>query len=53
MCFQIDGKYAQDAKCVKLRIMTKVIDCVLSILHFNSNVSCLKVCYNHRVLYIK
>ena len=29
--FQIDGKYAQAAKCVKSRITTKVIDCVLSI----------------------
>ena len=34
MCFQIDGKSAQAAKCVKSRIMTKVIDCVLSIDEF-------------------
>ena len=31
MCFQIDGKSAETAKCVKSSIMTKVIDCVLSI----------------------
>ena len=31
MCFQIDGKFAQEAKCVKSRIMTKVIGCVLYI----------------------
>ena len=31
MCFHIDGKYAHAEKCVKYRIMTKVIDCVLSI----------------------
>ena len=30
MCFQIDGKYAQEDKCVKFRIMTNVVDCVLS-----------------------
>ena len=31
MCFQIDGKSAQTAKCVKSRIMTKVIDYVIYI----------------------
>ena len=31
MCFQIDGKTAQAAKFFKSRIITKVIDCVLSI----------------------
>ena len=31
MCFQIDGKSAQEAKCVKSKIMTNVIDYVLSI----------------------
>ena len=31
MCFQIDGKSAQAAKCVKSKIMTKVIDCDLFI----------------------
>ena len=30
MCFQIDGKSSQAAKCVKSRITTKVIDCVIS-----------------------
>ena len=29
MCFQIDSKYSQADKCVKYRIMTKIIDCVL------------------------
>ena len=31
MCFQINGESAQASKCVKYRIMTKVIDSVLSI----------------------
>ena len=31
MCFRIDGKYDQAAKCVKSRIITKIIDCVTSI----------------------
>ena len=31
MCFHNDGKTAQAAKCVKSRIMTKVIDSVLLI----------------------
>ena len=31
MCFNIDGKSAQEAKCVKLRITIKVIDCVILI----------------------
>ena len=31
MCFQIDSKSAQADKCVKSRIMTKVIDNVISV----------------------
>ena len=31
MCFQKDGKNAQSARCIKSRIMTKVIDSVISI----------------------
>ena len=31
MCFQIDGKSSQAAKCIKSRIRTKAIDRVLSI----------------------
>ena len=31
MCFHIDGKSDQADKCVKSRILTKVIDCVISI----------------------
>ena len=31
MCFHIDGKSAQAAKCVKYRITTKLIDCVIYI----------------------
>ena len=31
MCFQKDGKTAQAARCIKSRIMTKVVDSVLSI----------------------
>ena len=30
-CFQINGKYSQAAKCVKSRILTDVIDCILTI----------------------
>ena len=29
MCFHIDGKSYQAAKCVKSSIITKVIDCVI------------------------
>ena len=52
MCFHIDGKTSLAAKCVKSRIMTKVIDCVLLVHTFEKNVLCLKVCYNKRVLNI-
>ena len=31
MCFKIDGKSAQAAKCVKSRIMTKAIDSVIPV----------------------
>ena len=31
MGFQINGKSSQDANCVKSRIRTEVIDCILSI----------------------
>ena len=31
ICFWNDSKYAQVANCVKYRIITKVVDCVLSI----------------------
>ena len=31
MCFHIDGKSSQTENCVKSRIITKVIDYVLSI----------------------
>ena len=31
MCFQNDGKTSQAARCIKSRIMTNVIDSVLSI----------------------
>ena len=31
MCFQNDDKAAQAARCIKSRIVTKVIDCVLLI----------------------
>ena len=42
MCFQIDGKSAQAAKCVKYRIMTKFIDCVLYINTFEKKCVVLK-----------
>ena len=31
MCFQVDNKYRHAAQCVKLRVLNKVIDSVLSI----------------------
>ena len=52
MCFKIDGKSSQAAKCVKSRITTNLIDCVLSINTFDKNMSYLKLCYNQRVLKI-
>ena len=42
MCFQIYGKSAQAAKCDKSRIITKVIDCVLSINTFEQQCVVLK-----------
>ena len=47
MCFLKEGKSDQAARCIRSRIMTKVIDSVLSIDKFEKNVSCLKVCCNH------
>ena len=37
LCFQINGKSSQVAKCVKSRIMTKVIDFILYIDTFEQN----------------
>ena len=34
LCFQINGKRSQTSKCVKSRIMTKVINYILSIVTF-------------------
>ena len=42
MCFQKDGKTAQAARCIKSRIMTKVIDYVLSIDTFEQQCVVLK-----------
>ena len=42
MCFQKDGKTAQDARCIKSSIMTKVIDYVLSIDTFEQKCVVLK-----------
>ena len=42
ICFQIEGKSAQAAKCVKTRIMTKVVDFVLSINTFEQQCVVLK-----------
>ena len=42
MCFQKDGKTAQAARCIKSRIMTKVIDYVLSIDKFEQQCVVLK-----------
>ena len=41
-CFRIDGKTSQAAKCVKYRIITKVIDCVLLIQIFEQQCVVLK-----------
>ena len=43
MCFQNDGKTSQAARCIKSRIMTKVIDYVLSIDTFEQQCVVLKV----------
>ena len=42
MCFQKDGKTSQAARCIKSRIMTKVIDYVLSIDTFEQQCVVLK-----------
>ena len=42
MCFHIDGKSAQTAKCVKSRIISKLIDCVLSMDTFEQQFFVLK-----------
>ena len=42
MCFQKDGKTNQATRCIKSRIMTKVIDSVLSIDTFNQQYVVLK-----------
>ena len=42
LCLQINGKYSQDAKCVKSRIMTKFIDYILSIDTFEQKCDVLK-----------
>ena len=42
MCFQKDGKTSQAARCIKSRIMTKVIDSVLSIDRFEKQYVVLK-----------
>ena len=43
MCFQKDGKNAQTERCIKSMIMTKLIDCVLSIDTFEQQCVVLKV----------
>ena len=43
MCLQNDGKTAHPAKCIKSRIMTEVIDSVISIDTFVQNCFVLKV----------
>ena len=42
MCFQKDGKTAQAARCIKSRIMTKVIDSIISIYTFEQQCFVLK-----------
>ena len=39
VCFQINGKSTQAAKCIISGITTKVIDCVLTLIHLKKNVS--------------
>ena len=52
MCFQIDGKSAQAAKCVKSRIINKAIDFVLYTNIFEQKCVVLKRMCNLRVLNI-
>ena len=42
ICFQIYGKSSQAAKCVKSRILTKVIACVISIDTFEQKYAVIK-----------
>ena len=42
MCFLKDGKTSQAARCIKLRIITKLIDYVLSIDTFEQQCVALK-----------
>ena len=49
LCFQINGKSSQAAKCIKSRIITKVINYILSVDTFEFFLLGLTVCYNHQV----
>ena len=42
LCFQIDGKYSQAAKCVKSRITNKVINSIYYIYKFEQQYVVLK-----------
>ena len=48
MCFMRKSKSDQAARCIKSRIMTKVIDSVLSIDTFEQKCLFLKLCCNLR-----
>ena len=52
MCFLKEGKTDQAARCIKSRIMTTAIDIFSQWIHWNKNMSCLKLCCNHRDLKI-
>ena len=43
MCFQKDGKAAQASRCIKSRIMTKVVDSVLLVDTFEQQCVFIKV----------
>ena len=45
MCFIKEGKFDQAARCIKSRIMTKVIDYVLSVDTFEQECVVLKVMF--------
>ena len=50
MCFQNEGKNSRTSRCMKLRIMTKVIDSVISIDTFEQQRVVLKVMFQSTLL---
>ena len=46
ICFQKDGKTSQANRCIKSRIMTKLM-LFSRLIHLNNSFLCSKVCCNH------